>query len=369
MNTHMKIQVIVENTWKKTFYGDWKFIIEQKQNSKEVTINWDLLRENINNQTHLQIWKDVENSFNKIAEDVKIKQEVKKSFERTDWDELEELYGEEEITSQRIQFNEFLNKSLPEVDMTRVREHVHSIFNPLVDKMKDQLIDYFPQVEEGFKRAKFILPLLKLDKYGLPAYNFFTDFAIIDDYFPALRDKVIEEVENEDYSLEIPKGTPTIDDLNALMHKTKLIERENLIFKQFEDSNTSTSQGNKRKDLIEQSLRRLQQLVDEKKAVDGEVAQLRTKTESIETSVPTGAAAAAGAVVAEVHVETKKKFSVDEFYEVAEKYGISKEMCNPILMSKKSQKEINEMSKKVREDYFKRTGTTPRTDELPLNSF
>jgi len=186
---------------------------------------------------------------------------------------------------------------------------------------------------------------MKLDSYGLPAYDFREDFNILDNYFPAYRDKIIEEIENEDYDLDIPKGTPTIDDVAAALHYDVVVEREATIFKNFEDSNSLSVGMSPKKEETELKLKKLKQMIEEKRLVETELGLLRSRVDAARESGE------------EVVEESESKFNLIEFlYDFAESNGISKEMCDPMFNIKYPLAERIEMKKKVREEYYKKKG-------------
>jgi hypothetical protein len=190
--------------------------------------------------------------------------------------------------------------------------------------------------------------LLKLDSYGLPAFDFQEDLTILDNYFPAYRDKIIEEIENDDYSTEVPKGTPTIDDVISSLHYDRYLETNQKLYKEFDDNNTVSMSGNLKKEEIENSLKRLQFLVEEKKSVETEVAQLRSKVDTAAKEVEESNT--------EETTEKKEDDQNDVLYNIGEQYGYTKEMLNPLFSQKKTKEEMEEITKQVRENYYKKKG-------------
>jgi len=282
------------------------------------------------------MWKSIEATFKEMQSHAEIVESIQKDFKRLDWDSLEVKYGEEKVNEMRHNYNNYLENDLPDVNIEEIESQFKSIFNPVFDKMKDMFFDSLPDIEKRFKQNNYILPLMKLDSYGLPAYDFLEDYQILDNYFPAYRDKIIEEIENDDYDFDAPKGTPTIDDVAAALHYDVVVERETNIFKNFEESNNLSVGLSAKKEETEIKLRKLKQIIEEKRLIETEVGLLRSRVDAAKESVEDG-----------VTDETENKFNLIEYlYDFAESQGVSKEMCDPMFLKKFPVEVRNEMKKK-----------------------
>jgi len=252
----------------------------------------------------------------------------------------------------RLNYNNYLENDLPNVDAVRVEEQFHSIFNPMFDKMKDTFFDLLPELERQFKQSNYIAPLMKLDSYGLPVYDFMEDWTILDNYFPAYRDKIIEEIENEDYDLLTPKGSPTIDDVAHALHIKTLHEKEYKMYKDFDSEHqTSTNINPKKKEYVT-NLRKLKSSYEEKKLIDNEINSLRSKVDTLkQEDVSKGAASE--------EEGDKKVTTVDTLallYEYAHSLGWSRDMINPNYTTGKSKEELAEITDRVRKEYYAKKG-------------
>jgi len=74
---------------------------------------------------------------------------------------------------------------------------------------------------------------LKVDSFGIPVVDF-SDLHVIDTYFPAYRDKLITDIDNDIYIRDVPRGHPTLDDVCSAVSISKITERENKLYKEVE---------------------------------------------------------------------------------------------------------------------------------------
>jgi len=261
---------------RRILYGERKPYY-QKGTDGKITFFWNNILADVVVEENKATWGEIRKQIEKIGEKAELFKKIHENMQRMEWDKLEEVYGEERVHEDRLSFNKFIENELPDVNANEVVEHINSILNPIFDKIKDSCIDYLPELEIKFKQNNYIAPLLKLDSYGLPLYDFVEDFTIIDNYFPAFRDKVFEEVDNDDFDTDVPKGSPSIDDAVESLHYKRFVETMSKRHKIFEENNAVSSNDNPKKEERELNLRKLQQLVEERKQLETELGQLRTK--------------------------------------------------------------------------------------------
>lgn len=109
------------------------------------------------------------------------------------WEQYIEKIGQEAVDEVKKDVDVVL-KVLPQIDIKRVSEAVDEHFQPLFDRMKDKLIEDLPELKQICAALEKESPLMKTDEYGLPLV-FFNSPEFLDEYFPEVRDQIIEEIE------------------------------------------------------------------------------------------------------------------------------------------------------------------------------
>lgn len=164
--------------------------IKLHENARDV--DWDVVKKLYSNSSA----KDHE--FNQMAKNFKRVRSFlaeNRNFKpvQVKWDQYVDKLGQEAVEEVKKDVDTVL-KVLPQIDIKRISDVVDEQFQPLFDRMKDKLIDDLPELKQICATLEKETPLMKTDEYGLPLV-FFNSPEFLDEFFPEVRDQIIEEIE------------------------------------------------------------------------------------------------------------------------------------------------------------------------------
>jgi len=182
----------------------------------------------------------------------------------------------------REQFIQSL-KNRPEVDTKVVEKHVKSLFQPIFDEIKDEFYESIPTVVDCTKKIEKLSNYLKSKENGLPNFDVW-DPSFIDEYFPEVRDQVLDEIENDDtetqYKEEFKKiGIQTVEEagasLTAEMVKQHATKEHHKILNSLKDVVALTPKQVERYSILKE----VQEKANRIKQIESETNQLKLNSD------------------------------------------------------------------------------------------
>lgn len=127
--------------------------------------------------------------------------ETSQSSEEIDWKDWEKRIGTKTVNEIRKQFNHTFDTTKPSLDLKHIEENFDRILQPILDSVKDELIDNLPMVKAHTVSLVKESKLLEVDEYGMPVINFDSPH-FLDEYYPEQRDEMIQEIEDDTWDTE-----------------------------------------------------------------------------------------------------------------------------------------------------------------------
>jgi len=210
-----------------------------------------------------------------------------KHSKRPDWEAEEELLGEEQVTKKRLRKEYCREANRIKYDEVALEARFKEHCEPIRAERKDKFVELFPFIKQMADRCVNMIPLLELDSYGLPVKNF-NDPRVIDAYFPDIRDAILMEIENDDYSYNIKKEVKklpisSIEDIGAMVDH-KWIQKLNEYEEKELQKHLRPAQSGKQESETQKKLARLfievQEAVEVQKKIETEISVLKSQVES-----------------------------------------------------------------------------------------
>lgn len=179
---------------------DWKVILETFSRSDRENTRMDEMEKFFRNTS------SVEASLEETA----------KSSEEIDWKDWEKRIGAKTAQEIRAHFEQTFANTKPTLDLNAIEACFDRHLQPMLDAVKDDLVDKLPLVKAHTASLVKESQLLRVDEYGMPVINFDSPH-FLDEYYPQQRDEIIQEIEDDawdtNYAAERKKLRMAPDDL------------------------------------------------------------------------------------------------------------------------------------------------------------
>jgi hypothetical protein len=113
-----------------------------------------------------------------------------------DWEDWKHRIGHEAASEAKTHLEQAFQQTKPEVDFKAVQQVYQRNLTPVLEFVKDELIDQLPLLSDFTNDLVRDSQLLRTDEYGNPLVNFDSP-AFMDEYYPKERDEMILEIEDD----------------------------------------------------------------------------------------------------------------------------------------------------------------------------
>lgn len=172
--------------------SDHPNIVKPTKNPQDEEIDWDLTKKlysqsKIKDQEFDNISKNFKRMRSFLAENSNIKPID------INWKEWEQKLDKESVAQVKKDL-ETISELFPRVDASKVVVLLDEYFEPIFNRMKDVLIEGLPELQSACATLEKESPLLRVDENGLPIVLMDSP-EFLDEYYPEIRDQIIEEIE------------------------------------------------------------------------------------------------------------------------------------------------------------------------------
>jgi len=147
--------------------------------------------------------------------------------EEINWADWEKRVGAKTAREAKQHFAEIFDRTKPDFDLTRIEHAFDRQLQPMLDWVKDELVERLPLVKQYTDALVRESPLLKTDEFGMPLVNFDSPH-FLDEYYPQERDEIIQEIEDDawdtQYAAAKKKIRMTPDDLTEYNREWIVVE-------------------------------------------------------------------------------------------------------------------------------------------------
>ncbi|KAL9646128.1 hypothetical protein ABK040_008006 [Willaertia magna] len=130
---------------------------------------------------------------------LELEEEEAKKQVTIDWADWERRLGSNTVQKIRRDLEKVIEKTEPRLDFAVIEDKLNELLKPVLDQLKDDLVEALPTITQLTDDLVRETPLLKKDEYGL-----FQNYAapwFVDKYFPQERDELIQEIEDDDWDV------------------------------------------------------------------------------------------------------------------------------------------------------------------------